>query len=163
MHRRYSMLIFLLTIILCFHHPNASCNHKDANREEEPKEPLGIVTEIAAIIFLVSFTDFFRSSANMELTSRICICICAVIHWRSLANSFWIFYQSASLTFTDTFNYFFTVNYSIFVYFMHRYFCCHFKPPMSLCHYCHSPLLPCFPKCLQQLPRVAPSASPRAT
>ena len=27
--------------------------------EEEPKEPLGIVTEIATIIFLVSLTDFF--------------------------------------------------------------------------------------------------------
>ena len=37
------------------------------------------------------------------------------------------------------------------------------KPPMSLCHYCHSPLLPSFPKCLQPLPRAAPSASPRAT
>ena len=48
---------------------------------------------------------FFRSSANMELASRICVCICAVIHWRSLANSSWIFFQSASLTFTDTFNF----------------------------------------------------------
>lgn len=30
-----------------------------SNGKEEPEEPLGIVTEIAAIIFFVSFTDFF--------------------------------------------------------------------------------------------------------
>lgn len=30
-----------------------------AKNEEEAKKPLGIVTEIAAIIFLVSLTDFF--------------------------------------------------------------------------------------------------------
>lgn len=92
-------------IVLRNYHSNTSCNHKDTKREEKPEEPLGIVTEIAAIIFFVSFTDFFRSSANMELTSQICVCICAVIHWRSLANSSWIFCQSASLTFTDTFNF----------------------------------------------------------
>ena len=45
-------------IVLCNYHSNTSCNHKDANREEKPEEPLCIVTEIAAIIFLVSFTDF---------------------------------------------------------------------------------------------------------
>lgn len=67
-------------IVLCNYHSNTSCNHKDTNCKEEPEEPLCVVTEIAAIIFLVSLTDFFRSSANMELTSRICICICEVIH-----------------------------------------------------------------------------------
>ena len=40
-------------IVLCNYHSNTSCNHKDTNRKEEPKEPLGIVTEIAAIILLV--------------------------------------------------------------------------------------------------------------
>ena len=40
---------------------------KDA---EEPEEPLGIVTEIAAIIFLVSFTNFlpFISKHGIDLT-----------------------------------------------------------------------------------------------
>lgn len=40
---------------------------KDA---EEPEEPLGIVTEIAAIIFLVSFTNFlpFISKYGIDLT-----------------------------------------------------------------------------------------------
>ena len=47
------------SIVPCNHHPDSSCNHKDANRKEEPKEPLGIMTEIAAVIFLVAFTDFF--------------------------------------------------------------------------------------------------------
>ena len=41
-------------IVLCNYHSNTSCNHKNANRKEEPKEPLGIVTEIATIIFLCS-------------------------------------------------------------------------------------------------------------
>ena len=36
-------------IALCNHHPYTSCNHKKSNGKEEPKEPLGIVTEIAAI------------------------------------------------------------------------------------------------------------------
>ena len=53
MIKNQSVCSFLLTIILCYHHPYASCNHKDTNREEEPKEPLCIVTEIAAIILLV--------------------------------------------------------------------------------------------------------------
>ena len=46
-------------IALCNHHPYTSCNHKKSNGKEKPEEPLGIVTEIAAIIFLVAFTDFF--------------------------------------------------------------------------------------------------------
>ena len=40
-----------------------------------------------------------------EWARDICVCIFAVIHWRSLANSSWIFCQSASLTCTDTFNF----------------------------------------------------------
>ena len=40
----------------------------------------------------------------MELTSRIFTCTCAVIHWCSLANSSCIFFESASLTCTDVFN-----------------------------------------------------------
>ena len=46
-------------IVLCNYHSNTSCNHKDTNCEEKPKEPLGIVTEVATIIFFVAFTDFF--------------------------------------------------------------------------------------------------------
>ena len=56
MIKNQSVCSFLLTIILCYHHPYAYCNHKEANYEEEPKEPLGTVTEIAIIIFLVAFT-----------------------------------------------------------------------------------------------------------
>lgn len=42
----------------------------DTKDEEEPKEPLGIVTEIAAIIFLVAFTDFLPliSKHGIDLT-----------------------------------------------------------------------------------------------
>ena len=38
--------------------------------EEEPKEPLGIVTEVTAIKFLVAFTDFFPfiSKHGIDLT-----------------------------------------------------------------------------------------------
>ena len=59
-----------LAIELCNYHTYTSCNHKEANREEEPKEPLGIVTEIAAIIFLVSFTNFilFIDKHGINLT-----------------------------------------------------------------------------------------------
>ena len=42
----------------------------DTKNKEEPKEPLGIVTEIAAIIFLVAFTDFLPliSKHGIDLT-----------------------------------------------------------------------------------------------
>ena len=52
------------------HHSYTSCNHKNTDSEEKPKEPLAIVTEIAAIIFLVSFTDFlpFISKHGIDLT-----------------------------------------------------------------------------------------------
>ena len=41
-------------IVLCNHHSYTSSNHKDTNREEEPEEPLGIVTKVTIIIFLVT-------------------------------------------------------------------------------------------------------------
>ena len=55
---------------LCNYYSYTSCNHKDTKREEEPEEPLVIVTEIAAIIFLVAFTDFFPfiSKHGIDLT-----------------------------------------------------------------------------------------------
>ena len=58
------------SITLCYHHSYTSCNHKEANREEEPEEPLDIVTEIATIIFLVSLADFlpFISKHGIDLT-----------------------------------------------------------------------------------------------
>ena len=62
---------------LCNHHSYTSCNHKNTNREEEPKEPLGIVTEVATIIFLVSFTDFlpFIGKHGIDLTDmRLHLC-----------------------------------------------------------------------------------------
>ena len=62
---------------LCNHHSYTSSNHKDIYREEEPKEPLCIVTEIAAIIFLVAFTDFFpfNSKHGIDLTDmRLLLC-----------------------------------------------------------------------------------------
>ena len=57
-------------IVLSNYHSNPSCNHKNTNRKEEPEEPLCIVTEIAAIIFLVSLTDFlpFISKHGIDLT-----------------------------------------------------------------------------------------------
>ena len=64
-------------MILCNHHPYSSCNHKNANRKEEPEEPLGIVTEVATIIFLVSITDFlsFISKHGIDLTDmRLHLC-----------------------------------------------------------------------------------------
>ena len=45
--------------------------------EEEPKEPLGIVTKVTTIIFLVSFTDFlpFISKHGIDLTDmRLHLC-----------------------------------------------------------------------------------------
>ena len=64
-------------IILCNQDSYTSCNHKKANRKEEPKEPLGIVTEVAAVIFLVSFTDFFPfiSKHGIDLTD-MCLHLC---------------------------------------------------------------------------------------
>lgn len=63
--------------ILCNQDSNTSCNHKNTNRKEEPKEPLGIMTEVATIIFLVSFTNFlpFISKHGIDLTDmRLHLC-----------------------------------------------------------------------------------------
>ena len=78
LHKRLRLILgeslrsvgLLFSITLCNHDSNTSCNHKDSNREEEPKEPLGIVTEIAAIIFLVAFTNFilFIDKHGINLT-----------------------------------------------------------------------------------------------
>ena len=64
-------------IVLRNYHSNTSCNHKNTNRKEEPEEPLGIVTEIGTIIFLVSFTNFFPfiSKHGIDLTDmRLHLC-----------------------------------------------------------------------------------------
>ena len=60
----------LVVIILCNYHADTSCYHKEANRKEKPKEPLGIVTEVATIIFLVALTDFlpFIGKHRIDLT-----------------------------------------------------------------------------------------------
>ena len=50
---------FLLTTVPYYRNTYNPNKHTKSQYEEEPKEPLGIVTEIAAIIFLVSFTNFF--------------------------------------------------------------------------------------------------------
>ena len=49
---------------------DSQAENDDTKDEEEPKEPLGLVTEIAAIIFLVAFTDFlpFIGKHGIDLT-----------------------------------------------------------------------------------------------
>lgn len=61
----------MVVIILCNYHADTSCYHKEANRKEEPKEPLDIVTEVATIIFLVALTDFlpFISKPGIDFTN----------------------------------------------------------------------------------------------
>ena len=69
--------IFLLTIVPCYRNTYNPNKHTKSQYEEEPKEPLGIVTEIAAIIFLVSFTAFlpFISKHWIDLTDiRLHLC-----------------------------------------------------------------------------------------
>ncbi len=58
--------------MLRYHH-TPPCDHKGPNREEEPKEPLGIVTKISAIIFLIAFTDFlpFIGKHRIALTDML--------------------------------------------------------------------------------------------
>ena len=60
----------LFSTILYNHHSYTSCNNKDTNREEELKEPLGIVPQVTTIIFLVSLTDLlpFISKHGIDLT-----------------------------------------------------------------------------------------------
>ena len=49
---------------------DSQAENDDTKNKEEPKERLGIVTDIAAIIFLVSFTDFLPliSKLGIDLT-----------------------------------------------------------------------------------------------
>ena len=57
-------------IILCNQDSYTSCNYKDTNCEGKPKKTLGVVTKIATIIFLVSFTNFilFIDKHGINLT-----------------------------------------------------------------------------------------------
>ena len=68
------------------HHDYGRCEYEEAQNKEEPEEPLGIVTEITAIILLVSFLSFFCSLMNMLLTSQISSCILSSIHLCSWSN-----------------------------------------------------------------------------
>lgn len=43
----------LFVIVQCKHHAYTSSNYKDTNREEEPKEPLSIMTEITTITCII--------------------------------------------------------------------------------------------------------------
>ncbi len=55
----------------------STCYHKESYREEEPKEPLGIVPQVTTIIFLIAFTDFlpFISKHGIDLTDmRLHLC-----------------------------------------------------------------------------------------
>ena len=59
------------------HHDYSWGEHEESQDEEEPEEPLGIVTEVATIIFLVSFTDFlpFIGKHGIDLTDmRLHLC-----------------------------------------------------------------------------------------
>ena len=49
---------------------DSQAENDQAKNEEEPEEPLGIVTEVATIIFLVAFTNFlpFISKHGIDLT-----------------------------------------------------------------------------------------------
>ena len=52
------------------HHDYGSGEYKEAQNEEEPEEPQGIVTEVTAIILFVAVTDFlpFISKHGIDLT-----------------------------------------------------------------------------------------------
>ena len=62
---------FSFSRMLRYHRTYTSCNHKDFNRKEEPKELLAIVTKVTALIFLVTFTDFlpFISKHGIDFTN----------------------------------------------------------------------------------------------
>ena len=64
-------IILLLPVVMSIKRKEDNqAENDDTKDEEEPKEPLGIVTEIAAIIFLVSFTNFilFIDKHGINLT-----------------------------------------------------------------------------------------------
>ena len=64
-------IILLRPVVMSIKRKEDSQAENDYTKdEEEPKEPLGIVTEIAVIIFLVSFTNFllFIDKHGINLT-----------------------------------------------------------------------------------------------
>ena len=64
-------IILLLPVVMSIKRKEDNqAENDDTKNKEEPKEPLGIVTEIAAIIFLVSFTNFilFIDKHGINLT-----------------------------------------------------------------------------------------------
>lgn len=52
------------------HHDYGSGEDEEAQNKEEPEEPLGIVTEVTAIIFLVAFLNLpaFLNKHGIDLT-----------------------------------------------------------------------------------------------
>ena len=52
------------------HHDYGRCEYEEALNKEEPEEPLGIVTEVTAIIFLVAFLNLpaFLDKHGIDLT-----------------------------------------------------------------------------------------------
>ena len=64
-------IILLLPVVMSIKRKEDNqAENDDTKNKEEPKERLGIVTDIAAIIFLVSFTDFLPliSKHGIDLT-----------------------------------------------------------------------------------------------
>ena len=64
-------------VVTVEHQEDSQAENNESKDKEEPEEPLGIVTEIAAIIFLVSFTNFlpFISKHGIDLTDmRLHLC-----------------------------------------------------------------------------------------
>ena len=57
-------------VVTVEHQEDSQAENDDTKNKEEPKERLGIVTDIAAIIFLVSFTNFilFIDKHGINLT-----------------------------------------------------------------------------------------------
>ena len=82
------------------HHDYGSGEDKEAQNKEEP---LGIVTEVTAIIFLVAFLNLpaFLDKHGIDLTD---ILLHLAIHLCSRSNRSCIFCQLASAKFTETFN-----------------------------------------------------------
>ena len=52
------------------HHDYGRCEYEEAQNKEEPEEPLGIVPEVTAIIFLVAFLNLpaFLDKHGIDLT-----------------------------------------------------------------------------------------------
>ena len=48
---------FLFSIVLRYHHGNDTTKSEKAKYKEEPEEPLGVASQINAIVFLITFVD----------------------------------------------------------------------------------------------------------